>query len=70
MKEFEKWNDNFEGEPPDRIEPGLDCYECVGYYKREAWKAALEWALGINSIYSDCNRKCFTLQDIEREIDA
>ena len=43
MKAFEEWNENFEGEPPPPIEPGLDCGDCYGYYKKEAWKAALEW---------------------------
>ena len=57
MKEFEKW---FNEEPTEN-EKG---------YCMVAWKAALEWVLGINSIYSDCNRECFTLQDIRKELNA
>lgn len=53
MKAFEKWAKQ---NMYDRTET------------KKAWKAALEWVLCINNVYSDCNRKCLTLQAIEQEL--
>ena len=60
MVEFEKWYKNSNSLADEYCSEPFEL----------AWKAALEWVLGINSIYSDCNRECFTLQDIRKELDA
>ena len=73
MKKFEKWNENFEGEPPPPIEPGLDCGDCLDYYKKETWKAVLEWIKKINSneAYNNIDQAIYEeLKEIKNETNA
>ena len=71
MKELDKaiktyWYSRGFNKVPDTC----GCYQMELDAFSEGFKVALEWVLGINSIYSDCNRECFNLQDIRKELNA